>query len=546
MHFAAFRLRTLLPAGSVLAGLAALLVPALSGAQPAFPTAQGFGAAATGGRGGAVLHVTTLEASGEGSLAWAVAQPGPRIVVFDVSGVIEGDIEIPHGDITIAGQTAPGAGITIHGHLTTPFGDDVSNLIIRHVRVRPPPADGNWPPEQHDAVQMSTARLILLDHVDVSHGIDENIDFYGGANDITVQWSAITFANPDGGHPEGAHNYCLLNSDNGTNGADGGRISIVQNLFAHCRTRTPALGVGPAEVLNNVIYNGREGFVHHNPAYGDFVIAGNYYKDGPTMTLLPLWFDPENAAPVPTRYYLGENYVDDPGVFEGLFDDPWTTPGFAQEYTFALDSLDPSQFYPLAAAPDWSVEPGYVKPAREPAADALKHVFDCAGAFPRDFLTRRAIEEAQMRTGDHENVPLDDLLAGLTPTSPPVDTDLDGMPDEWESARGLDPLAPDDAQVLQGGYTAIETYLNELADGMVPCMGGPVNPTGSGGGGNGGGGPTGGGPIGGGGAGSVRGDSLGEKGGCGCRAAGDPATAGGALLLALGAGATLVRRRRPR
>ncbi len=115
-----------------------------------FPEAEGFGAFASGGRGGNVIKVTTLAASGNGSLQWAVNQSGARIIVFYVSGIITGDVHIPHGDITIAGQTAPGAGITIVGHLYTTFGVDISNIIIRHIRVRPPNPDSNWPPNQHD------------------------------------------------------------------------------------------------------------------------------------------------------------------------------------------------------------------------------------------------------------------------------------------------------------------------------------------------------------------------------------------------------------
>ena len=201
--------------------LLALAMAHLAEALPAFPGAQGFGAVATGGRGGQVLKVTTLAASGTGSLQWALNQAGPRIIVFAVSGVINGDVHIPHGDVTIAGQTAPGAGITIHGHLYTTFETTFGNIVIRHLRVRPPAANAEWPPEQHDAIQLSTNHTIILDHVDISHAIDENLDLWGGARDITVQWSAITFPVYDGGHPDGAaHNYGVIN------GPGGGRISI--------------------------------------------------------------------------------------------------------------------------------------------------------------------------------------------------------------------------------------------------------------------------------------------------------------------------------
>jgi len=150
----------------------ATTLPAAGGPPlPAFPGAQGFGAIASGGRGGDVYKVTTLAAAGVGSLQWALDRPGPRIIVFAVSGVIEGDVHIPHGDVTIAGQTAPGeAGITILGHLYTSFGAPFGNIILRHLRVRSPDPDSEWPPAQHDAIQFSTNHTMILDHVDASHG----------------------------------------------------------------------------------------------------------------------------------------------------------------------------------------------------------------------------------------------------------------------------------------------------------------------------------------------------------------------------------------
>lgn len=427
-------------------------------ALPAFPGAQGFGAVATGGRGGQVLKVTTLAASGPGSLQWALDQPGPRIIVFAVSGVINGDIEIPHGDVTIAGQTAPGAGITIHGHLTTEFGTTFGNFVIRHLRVRAPAANTDWPPEQHDAIQFSTNHTMILDHVDISHGIDENFDLYDGAQDITVQWSAITFPVHGGGHPDGAaHNYGILN------GPGGGRISIHHNLFVHNKARTPALAEGPADVRNNVIYNGREGFVHHNPAAGDFNLIGNYYKDGPSATLAPFWFDPENGPTVPTRYYVWNNHVEDPGIFTGRVDNPYTTPGFAAAYTFACCGLQSSQFNAWGEF-NFASYSGYVAIPTESPAAAYEAVLARAGAWPRDLVNQWAVEETRTRTGSWGNRRPADWMTGLTPGTPPPDTDNDGMPNAWETARGLNPAnGADHSTVMPSGYTAIEEYINEMA-----------------------------------------------------------------------------------
>ncbi len=450
---------------------------------PAFPGAQGFGAGASGGRGGQVLKVTSLAASGDGSLQWALDQSGPRIVVFDVSGVIEGDVRIPHGDLTIAGQTAPGAGITILGHLYTDYGADVSNLIIRHLRVRPPDPDSQWPPDQHDAIQFSTAHTLILDHVDASHGADEIIDTWGGAYSITLQWSALTYPIYDPGngwdHPKGIinHRACI---DGGSCSADdplGGRISIHHNLFVHCRNRTPALSTGPADVRNNVIYNGREGFVHHNivgaasadpAAVGEFNLVGNTYVEGPNISLAPFWFDPENgSSPIPSRYWVWDNDVEDPGDFEGRVDNPFTTAGFGDAYSFYCCGIESSQFNGWGEF-DFSSYWGYEPITTQGAAEGYDLVLQRAGAWPRDVVTNQALQDVQSRSGQWDNLRPADWLEGLTPGSPPIDDDEDGMADDWESAHGLNPNdGGDHDTVMPSGYTAIEDYINELADQLV-------------------------------------------------------------------------------
>lgn len=437
-------------------------------AQPAFPGAQGFGARATGGRLGTVVKVTNLNATGAGSLQGAVNTPGARIVVFAVSGVIVGDVEIPHGNLTIAGQTAPGAGITINGHLYTPFPTTFGNIIIRHVRVRAPDPNAEWPPAQHDSVQLSANRLLMLDHVDISHAVDENLDLYDGARDITIQWSNISFPVQGGGHPDGPnHNFGMLN------GPNGGRISVHHNLFVHNLRRTPALSYGPAEVVNNVAYNVREGFVHNNPADGQFNLIGNTYKDGPSATLIPFFFDPENDPPTAVYYSFG-NAVDDPSGYTGIVNNPFINTAFANEYGFYCCGIEASMF--SATVPyDFSANMGYV-PITTQAADVARGcVLALAGAWPRDLIANRSVTEATNRTGSYGNHrPANYLTSGLTPGTAPPDTDNDGMPNAWETANGLNPnSAADTHTVLSSGYPAIETYLNELARMLLP---GAVDP----------------------------------------------------------------------
>ena len=430
--------------------------------EPTFPTAGGFGGTVTGGRGGPVLKVTTLAASGPGSLQAAVDAPGPRIVVFDVSGVIEGDVHIDHGDLTVAGQTAPGAGITIAGHLTATYDETWGNLVLQHLRIRPPPVSAEWPAAQHDAVQLSTHRGVLLDHLDLSHGVDELLDLWGGAKEVTVQWSV--FADPafDGGHPDGPeHNYALIN------GPGGGHISVHHNLFAHARARTPAIAEGPAEVLGNVVYNGREGFVHHNPASGDFQIVGNSYLAGPSAVLLPFWFDPENPDPS-VQYYVADNAVDDPGVYTGIVGNPWRDDAFLATYGFFCCGISPGHFVDTAF--DWSAEEDRAPlPLPEPSK-ALDDVLACAGAWPRDAVTRRVVAEVRSRSGAWGQ-PRPDLMHGLTAGSASKDADSDGMADDWERAHGLDPGdGTDHSQMLNPPYTAIEVYLHAKSTELVPCL----------------------------------------------------------------------------
>ncbi|MEM9529282.1 MAG: pectate lyase precursor [Pseudomonadota bacterium] len=447
----------------ILAGFFLALVGVVVGAAnalPAFPGAEGFGAAATGGRGGQVVKVTNLNTNGDGSLQWAVNQPGPRIIVFDVSGVIRGDVEIPHGDLTIAGQTAPGAGITINGHLHTSFGTTFGNIIIRHLRVRAPGPSSDWPPSRHDAVQLSRNQLLIFDHMDISHGIDENLDLWGGARDVTIQWSAITLPVFDGGHPDGPqHNFGLIN------GPEGGRISVHHNLFAHARARTPALAQGPAETINNVIYNGREGFTHHNPADGEFNIVGNFYRDGPDATLAPLWFDPENTPS--SVYYVFNNYVDDPGVFEGRVDNPFQNTQFDNRYEFYCCGTAANQF--TGQAFDFAAgNSGYEPVTTTDPATAYTQVLARAGAWPRDIVNRWVVEETQNRAAGWGNRRPSDWLEGLSATAPPADRDNDGMPDEWEVSRGLNPDdGTDHSTVTSTGYTAIEDYINQRASDLT-------------------------------------------------------------------------------
>ena len=436
---------------SVLADLSAVSPHTL----PAFPGAEGFGAKATGGRGGRVIKVTNLNPSGAGSLQAALNIREPRIIVFDVSGVIDGDQYIRHGDVTIAGQTAPGGGITIRGRLYAEYRYGINNLVIRHLRVRPRAfSRSEGAPSQYDAIQLSRCRNIMLDHVSASFGVDETIDLYE-ARDVTVQWSTIEQSST-----YDKHNYGLLN------GPDGGRISVHHNLFAHNLNRNPAIATGPAEIINNVVYNVRHGFVHHNPATGPFMITGNYYKQGPDNQLIPFYFDDERSGASKTlRYFLQDNYIDDPGDYVGSVDNPWSQPPAHPSFrTLALPSSYRAST-PFLFARDHAT---HLQVSVESAKSAFQRVIALAGAWPRDETTNRSIKETLARTGSWGARVPGDLFQGLKATTPPPDKDGDGMPDSWELAEGLNPADPGDQhKIMPSGYPAIEHYLNERADQVV-------------------------------------------------------------------------------
>jgi chitodextrinase len=433
-------------------------VPANSDSLKAFPSAEGFGANASGGRNGQVVKVTTLAPGGAGSLQAALDIDAPRIIVFEVSGIIRGDIRIPYGNVTIAGQTAPGAGITIHGRPICGYSNPPDNIIVRHLRVR---ADHATNPgvsgEQYDAIQCSRSSNLMFDHISLSGGVDENLDLYSAKN-VTLQWSTITRSDLNGGHPEGEHNYGLIN------GPDGSHISVHHNLFAHNKNRNPAVANGPADIINNVIYNVRHGFVHHNPSTGDFNIIGNYYRQGPDNSLIPFFFDDEfSGSGTPAlSYYLADNYIDDPGDLEGSVDDPWLSPPAHSSFEhidWGWDSsVAKSQLKHLFSLPVETVldaEPNY------------DLVLNKAGAFPRDVVDANNVVEVRNRSGAWGLRLPSDLMQGLAATTPPVDSDNDGMADAWEDANGLSTSTDDHNTLMPSGYTAIETYINQLSDQLV-------------------------------------------------------------------------------
>jgi hypothetical protein len=427
------------------------------------------------------MIVTNLNPDGPGSLQEACAAQGPRIVVFEVSGVVSNTITIENSNITIAGQTAPGAGIAIAGMLGSKEG--IRDVVIRHIRVRPKRAADTFagpegektarrvhecglanpylkeeqkvfsiapfraePNESHHTAFLNGISNLVLDHVSCAWGADEVVSLCRTPN-VTVQWCSIEEgAIKEGRKYSGIHNFALFSAY-----LDKTRISVHHNLIAHNSRRNPTIPAGPADVRNNVLYNYRHGFTHEGEQSGDFNYVGNWLKtdansrgvlEGVSWGKAPAtwaWFD---AA---ARYFLEDNLVDG-------------QPAPIPETVGKAKTPFPRLREPLVA------------PAvtTHSASEAYELVLARAGAFPRDAVTQRTVEEARSGTGQWGRLePKGGLMEGLTPGTAPQDTDRDGMPDEWEKKKRLDPAQDDSAKVMPSGYTAVEVYLAERAEALV-------------------------------------------------------------------------------
>jgi hypothetical protein len=441
-----------LAAGALVAAL--LSGSAASAAEtPAFPGAEGAGRFALGGRGGAVIRVTNLEDSGPGSLRAAIEAKGPRTVVFDVAGTIalKSELKIREGRITIAGQTAPGGGITLRDQTLVISADDV---VIRFIRSRL----GAESKVEGDAIWISGGRRIILDHVSASWSVDETLSAsarYGqpdqGFYDLTVQWSIIAESLAHSIHIKGDHGFGSL-----IRGGKGSRISFHHNLWANHMARMPRPGnydgpdkdpVGPLfDFRSNVFYNWGKGHAGYNAdkaTRATYNFVDNAYVPGPNSEKRVAFQESNLEA----KAWFGGNSMD--GVVPA---DPWSL------VTFTIP--EPAG-YRLSAP----VEVAPVTP--EPADKAYQRVLADAGASVwRDPVDRRIVEGVRTRTGKVINTQADvggwpDLPAG----KPLRDSDGDGMPDAWEAAHGLDPRKPDGALPAKdgSGWTNLELYLADAA-----------------------------------------------------------------------------------
>jgi hypothetical protein len=418
---------------------------------PAFPGAEGFGAFALGGRSGTVYHVTNLGDSGSGSFRDAVSAAN-RTIVFDVSGTINlgSNLSITKSNLTIAGQTAPGDGITLKGWLTSV--QNTRNVIVRFIRCRP--GDVNCPTFQDDAFHFVSCSNVIADHISASWSIDEALSTTWSSN-ATVQWCMITEPLNTNCHLKGPHGYGSLIR------YGGGGITYHHNLYADCDARNPR---GPSDKMsldfvNNVVYNWGhlagydEDGIDDNPGgyvcYGNYV--GNYLIAGPNTAQNPPFVFragvTNSAGAACVQIYQSGNLMDTNrnGVLDGD-DRGWAR--FGGPFTTNTTRL------------------AFPQVTTDTATVAYARVLSSVGAsVVRDAVDSRVISNVISQTGviiDSQN------SVGGWPTlnslPAPLDSDQDGMPDFWELAVGLSTNnAADRNDLAPSGYTRLEEYLNWLA-----------------------------------------------------------------------------------
>lgn len=430
-------------------GVAASGAALAQGAVEAFPGAEGAGRFSKGGRGGAVHYVTNLDDSGPGSLRHAVEAAGARTVVFAISGTIalRAPLIVREPRITIAGQTAPGDGVTLRDQ---PLIIDADDVVIRYLRSRLGDESG----VQEDAIWVRGGRRIILDHASTSWSVDETLsvsDHYtderSGPFDVTVQWSIIAESLNASEHDKGSHGFGTL-----TRGGRGSQFSFHHNLWASHLARMPRPGNyahrndDPEgaffDFRNNVFYNWggqASGYNADTESLSTYIFVANDYQPGPDSKG-ELMFDERNAH---ARSYFSANTINGAAP-----EDAWSlVRGVASEARLQAA-------YPMPAV------------ATQSAREARAAVLDRAGAsLARDKVDERIV--AGVRDGTHAIIDSQRDVGGwpqLASHASPPDTDRDGMPDAWENDHGLNAREPADgaAMAVGQGYTNLEVYLNAL------------------------------------------------------------------------------------
>ena len=408
--------------------LCALIFAPQAQALPAFPGAEGFGADASGGRGGSVYFVTNLNNSGSGSFTECVKQSNTTCI-FKVGGVIDygtNELVISGNNLTIAGQTAPG-GITIKGALEEGNNSALvnlqgTNIIIRHIAIR-----GGG-----DPLRLVGAKNIILDHISLSWATDENFGGTAGSENVTVQWSLM-------GEGIIGHSKAIIL----TTAAN--KFSFHHNLFAHNEERHPRLQTGQVEFINNIIFNHLAGSIIEPRSGHEFVpiqlnYIGNFMIAGPALSQGDTWYNKNLSIKGDVAVFEQDNNHGYAGTPVG------TRNSFSMSYPITVD-----------------------------ASSSIKDkILQKAGAFhfSRDAVDTRIVNETSQgikNPGYSSSYPTISEVRWPNYTSQQttvVDNDNDGIPNSWETAHGLNPDNGEDGkQFSNSGYSNLELYINELAQG---------------------------------------------------------------------------------
>jgi len=402
---------------------------------PAFPGAAGGGKYVTGGRGGKVLFVTSLADDGTtGTLRWAIAQSGARIIIFKVSGLItlKSALKITNGNITIAGQTAPGDGICLKNY---EMNVDADNVIIRYMRFR---LGNEITTNESDAIWGRNRKNIIIDHCSMSWSIDECASFYNNEN-FTLQWCIIAESLNNAGHSKGAHGY---------GGIWGGKnASFHHNLIAHHNSRNPRfngwkrsgleysnpLDEERLDFRNNVIYNFGDNGSYGGEAAGKYNIVGNYLKYGPatksSIKYRITQIDIDASSAYGQRF--GTYYIQDNYVFGSLANTANNWLGVSYASGVSSTTCKATTAFQTTEVPLHSAEKAFEK------------VLDYAGcSLQRDAVDTRVVSETRNGTATYKGyitnrsglIDTPNDVGGwptYTSTTAPADSDSDGIPDGW-------------------------------------------------------------------------------------------------------------------
>ena len=498
---------------------------------PAFPGAEGHGRYITGGRGGEIRHVTNLNDSGAGSLREALQGNDAKTIVFDVSGYIDlkSQLDIT-SNTTIAGQTAPYPGITLR-YYTIYFGK-CDNVIVRFLRFRRSQVkDVN---DGADATWGRKHNQIMLDHCSFSWSIDEVASFYDN-NNFTMQWCTVSESLTNPGHSKGAHGYGgiwggklasfhhnliahVTNRAPRFNGARYQWDGYKTNMYYDQYQWGNYVQAENVDLRNCVMYNYQSGSACYGGPGGGYInIVNNYYKAGPsnnsnkTVTKVTVGASgnstPEELIGMTSRYFINGNYVTAAGSgkeanydWKGVDYDGGTILVDGERY-----SKDPNHMYGNNVTYAEKDGVDYVKIKLDepcPTGDVTTHTAEktyekvlayCGASLYRDDVDSRNMEEVRTGTAtytgpvtkkpgqlDFINDPEGEQNEAY-PSFPELssenrpenyDTDGDGMPDEWETANGLNPNDANDANTFtvdteKGWYTNVEVYMNSIVEDII-------------------------------------------------------------------------------